>query len=138
MTTHCSARLPGGLISFALALAAAGCGGDKPAGTVAGTVAYNGSPVTAGSVNFLSKAGTGVAATAKIDESGAYKVDGPLEAGDYAVYVAPPPPEQLPPGTKPPPPRKFDVPPKFRDPGTSGVVVTVKSGKNDLPVELSK
>jgi len=136
MATYRRARGPGGLVLAFLGLAAAGCGGDKPAGSVAGTVKYNGSPVTMGDVNFVSK--TGAAAMAKIDEAGGYKVDGKLEAGEYKVYVTPPSPEPPVPGVAPPPLPPFPVPAKYRDATTSGVTVTVKPGRNDdLPIVLN-
>jgi len=116
------------------ALAAVGCGGGKPTGSVAGTVSYNGGPVHAGSLNLISA--SGAAALAKIGDGGAFKVDGELAAGEYKAYVTPPVPEPLPPGTKATAPKKFEVPAKFQDPTTSGTTVTVKSGSNDLKVEF--
>ena len=135
MTAFAPARFTGGLVLVFAALGASGCGsGEKPTGTVAGKVTYKGSPVTAGNVNLLSK--TGAAAIAKIDATGGFKVDGPIEAGEYKVYATPPLPEPQPPGTKQTGPPKFDLPTKFRDPTSSGVVVTVKAGANDIPVEF--
>ena len=134
MTAFVSARVAGGIV-LVLSLFVAGCGGGpKPAGTVAGTVKYKGAPVTVGDVNFLSK--TGAAAIAKIDATGQYKIDGALDAGEYKVYASPPEVEQAAPGTKAAAPRKFDLPVKFRDPNSSGVTVTVKSGSNDIAIEF--
>lgn len=123
---------------LATAVLANGCGGGsgKPAGTVAGKVTMKGNPVGAGSVNFLSASGT--AAMAKIDESGSFKIDGSLDAGDYKVYLLPPVPEPVPPGTKRPPTGKFEVPQKYRDPSTSGLTAQVKEGANDIPIEIGK
>ncbi|MDB5307855.1 MAG: hypothetical protein JWO38_2057 [Gemmataceae bacterium] len=136
MTRRFAARgLGGGLLTVAVVFAAAGCGsGAKPTGTVTGAVKYNGSPVAGGSVNFIST--TGSAALALIDEAGGYKIDSPLEAGEYKVYLLPPIPGQLPPGTKPVPVAKFNVPQKFRDPSSSGVTTTVKAGPNEIPIDL--
>lgn len=134
MTAFTPARVAGGFV-VVCALLAAGCGkGEKPTGTVAGKVSYKGAPLTAGNINLISS--TGAAAMAKIDATGAFKVDGALEAGDYKVYATPPLPEPQAPGTKAAGPPKFDLPQKFRDPASSGVVVTVKAGSNDLPVEF--
>ena len=133
MTAFVSARAAGGIV-LVLSLFVAGCGGGKSAGTVAGTVKYKGTPVTVGDVNFLSK--TGAAAIAKIDATGQYKIDGALEAGEYKVYASPPEVEQAAPGMKATAPRKFDLPVKFRDPNSSGVTVTVKSGSNDIAIEF--
>lgn len=111
-----------------------GCGGSgKPEGSVSGKVTYNGNPVTSGTVNFLSPAGVGAQATIN---NGAYQVNGPLATGEYSVYVAPPLPMPQPPGTKLAPPPKFDVPAKYQDVKLSGLKVTVKVGRNDLPVAI--
>ena len=129
------ARVVGGLVIGVLAAVAAGCDDGKPAGSVSGTVIYNGTPVTAGAVNFVSK--SGAAAVATIDDAGKYAVDGKLEAGEYTVYVTPPEPPDPVPGVAPAPPKAFPVPPKFRAAATSGVTVTVKPGTNaDVTVDL--
>lgn len=121
--------------AFAFGLVfAIGCGSDKPSGTVSGTVKYKSAPVAGGTVNFLGK--NGAAAMAPIDDAGVYKLDGELEAGDYKVYFTPAPPEPVAPGTKQIASKKTDLPPKFKDPQTSGVSVTVKAGSNDVPVEF--
>jgi len=112
---------------------ASGCSGGKPEGSVSGKVTYQGNPVAGGSVNFLSTAGVGAQAPIS---NGTYSVNGPLATGEYAVYVAPPLPTPQPPGTKPAPPPKFEVPTKFQDAKTSGLKVSVKPGKNDLPIEI--
>lgn len=134
MTARTFTRAAAGFVLFCAALAAGGCSSEKPTGTVAGTVKYRGNPLTAGEVNLLSK--TGAAGSAKIDANGQYKVTGELEAGEYKAYFAPPRAEPQAPGTKASPAPKVEVPPKFRDPNSSGVVVTVKSGSNDIPIEF--
>ncbi|MDB5339948.1 MAG: hypothetical protein JWN70_5567 [Planctomycetaceae bacterium] len=124
----------GGVWLLLAGMLLSGCGGSgKPEGSVAGKVTYNGNPVTSGTVNFLSTAGVG--AQAKIN-NGAYQVNGPLATGEYSVYVAPPLPTPQPPGTKPVPPPKFEVPAKYQDAKQSGLKVTVKAGRNDLPVTI--
>ena len=133
MTAIAPARITGGLV-LVLSLFAAGCNAEKPTGTVAGKVTYKGKTLAVGDVNFLSKAGA--AAIARLDDAGGYKIDGELDAGEYRVYVTPPPPEPAAPGTRPTSAKKFDLPPKFRAPETSGVTVTVKSGSNDILVEF--
>ena len=131
MTTYRAARA-GWLVAAVLA---AGCGAaEKPTGVVAGTVTVKGTPVHTGSLNLLSK--TGAAAQARIDDGGAFKVGGELEAGEYRAYVSPPVPEPQAPGTRVTAPKKFEVPAKFQDPATSGVTVTVKTGTNDLTVDF--
>lgn len=120
--------------SIVAVLLAAGCGSEKPTGTLTGTVSCNGSTVHSGNVNLISTAGDG--AMAKIAENGTFKVDGPLPAGEYRVYLSAPVPEPLPPGQKPPKVPKFEVPPKFTDVATTKMTVTVKPGPNDVPLEF--
>lgn len=123
-----------GICLLLTSLLLGGCGGSgKPEGSVAGKVTYNGNPVTSGTVNFLSTAGVGADAQIK---NGAYQVNGPLAAGEYSVYLAPPLPTPQPPGTKVAPPPQFEVPAKYQDAKQSGLKVVVKAGKNDLPVEI--
>jgi hypothetical protein len=112
---------------------AIGCDGGKPTGSVSGTVKYRGALLTEGDVNFLGKNGS--AGVAKIDGSGSFKIDGSLEADEYRVYFSSPPPEPVAPGAKPAK-AKADLPAKFKDPATSGVVVPIKSGKNELTLEF--
>lgn len=113
---------------------AVGCQARKPTASVTGTVTYNGKPQMAGSINFLSATGSG--GQALLGESGGYKIDGPLDPGEYRVYLLAPVPEQLPPGTKPTPPRKFTVAARFLNPASSGVKVTLKPGPNEIPIEM--
>jgi len=123
-------------VPAALALAsllAIGCEGGKPTGTVAGTVKYKGAPLADGDVNFIGK--NGAAAVAKIDSSGSFKLEGALDADEYRVYFSSPPPEPAAPGARPAK-AKADLPAKFKDPASSGVVVPIKSGKNEVTVEF--
>ncbi len=136
MTTFFPARLAGGLLLAALVLGAIGCTKEKPMATVSGTVKYNGKPQTVGYVNFLSA--TGAAAQAQLDENGGFKVDTPIEATEYKIYLGAPIPGQFAPGTKAPTaPAKFNVTPKFLDPQSSGATITLKPGANDgVVIEL--
>jgi hypothetical protein len=111
-----------------------GCKTEKHAASVTGTVTYNGKPQTSGSVNFLSS--TGSAAQAVLDSAGGYKISGPLDPGDYRVYLLAPVPEQQRPGTKTPAPPRFAVAAKFLSPSSSGVTVSLKPGPNQVPIEL--
>jgi hypothetical protein len=132
MTSRFPRRAACGLM-LALALAT-GCDKEKSTASVSGKVLYNGKPQAAGTVNFLSATGAG--AQAKLDAGGGFKVDGPLEAGEYKVYLSPPQPEQLPPGAKAPPAPRFTVTPKFQNPESSGVKVTLKPGANEVTIEM--
>ncbi|VTS06312.1 Uncharacterized protein OS=Planctomyces maris DSM 8797 GN=PM8797T_22398 PE=4 SV=1 [Tuwongella immobilis] len=123
-----------GLLLLAL-VGTMGCGsGEKPAGTVSGTVTLAGNPLLTGDVNFSGKDGS--AAIARIGEGGAFKVDGVVDTGEYTVFVTPTPPEPQMPGKKAAAPKKFDVPAKFRSASTSPVKVTVESGSNNLKIDL--
>lgn len=114
-----------------------GCGQDgKPTGTVLGKVTYDGQPLEAGSINFLSS--TGIAAQAKLGMGGIFRVDGPLEAGEYKVYLSPPELEPVAPGSKVNPVGKFQVTQKNLEPNTSGVTATVNKGENNLTLEFKK
>ena len=129
MTTLLPSRLAGGLLLAALVLGAIGCTKEKPMATVSGTVKYNGKPQNVGYVNFLSA--TGAAAQAQLDENGGFKVDTPIEATEYKVYLQAPITGQVAPGTKAAPTAKFNVTPKFQDPQSSGATITLKPGAND-------
>lgn len=120
---------------FVMTLAfASGCSSGPATGTVKGTVTFNGNPVKAGTVNFLSATGAGAQAT--LDESGHFQFDAPVSAGEYKVYVSAPVPTPQQPGTKSKPMPKFEVSKKFQDPSSSGVTVKVQAGENTIPVEL--
>ena len=132
MTTTRRPRALGALLlSLGLTLLA-GCG-PGAADAVSGAVTYNGRPVEEGVLNLRSAAGN--AASARIS-GGRYAMAGPLAPGDYQAFVTPPLPEPQPPGkavAKAPP---SPLPARFRDPAGSGVVVTLKAGKNEVPIEL--
>jgi hypothetical protein len=123
-----------GLLAFLVL--SVGCKAEKPAASVSGTVTYNGKPQTTGSVNFLSS--TGSAGQAQLDESGGYKIDGPLDPGEYRVFLLAPIPGQYRPGTKAPPQPKFGVAAKFLNPASSGVKVVLKPGRNEVPIEMKE
>src|SRR5262245_49102044 len=134
MTTRFPARCLAGGLLLAVAVLVTGCKTEKPTASVSGTVKYNGKAQTVGYVNFLST--TGSAAQIPLDENGGYKFDGPLDVGEYKVYLGGPIPGQAPPGTRVAPPPKFNVTPKFLDPQSSGVKVSLKEGANDIPIEF--
>lgn len=133
MTT--TRRLALGPLLLALTVSAGGCGPGTPvaADAVTGAVTYNGKPVADGTLSLRSAGGA--AAAGKI-EAGHFAVAGPLPPGEYQAFVTPPRPEPQPPGKAVTKAAPLPLPPRFRDPTTSGVVVTLKSGKNELPVEF--
>jgi hypothetical protein len=137
MTLHCVlARRALALMMLTGAVALVGCSGGKPTGSVTGKVSYKGAPVTSGFVNFFAPE-RGAASQGKITESGTYTLEGVVDAGTYKVYLQPPLPEQLPPGTKPKARTPFNVPAKFLDGNSSPLSKEVKTGKNDINIELT-
>jgi hypothetical protein len=130
-----SCRAAAALLLPGVLLILAGCTG-KPTGVVSGTVKYKGAPVTAGVVYFYDPT-TGQAAPGQLDDSGNFKLDAPLLAGTYKVYLNPPIPEQLPPGQAPKKAPRFDLPPKYQDPAQTPVSKEVKAGANTIPIDLN-
>lgn len=129
-------------------VAITGCGGEGangppaptgPTGTVKGKLTCNGKPVTTGILSLDNGQGFSVGAPVKPD--GSFELLGPtgsaVPAGTYKVGVTPPP-VVSPPGaaTMPPPPSIEGVDPKFYAPGTSGVTVEIKSGAQDITIDL--
>jgi hypothetical protein len=97
-------------------------------------VVYKGKAITEGNVNLHSSQ-TGIGAIARIDGSGHFQVEQPLDVGKYSVYVTPPEATPPPPGTKVTPTRAA-IPSRARDPMKSGLSVEVKAGENDVSIEL--
>ena len=144
----------------------AGCAGGSKLGTepVQGVVTLDGTPVAEATVMFSPVApGQGLSATGMTDAQGVYRLSAISKAGaiaqvgagtlpgEYYVgviksisevpmtqqesleknipYVAPQPGQA---------PKVTDVVPvKYNSPEKSGIKVTVKAGKNDIPIELS-
>ncbi len=122
-----------------------GCGGGagkaKPTGSVTGKVTLNGTPLANGTVVFFAaKAGDTAAGVLKSDGSYSlmYMKGFSVPAGDYRVAVTPGTPDT----TAPDPtdlmkaPEKYevkpsDIPEKFRNPDTSGLIAVVKEGSNN-------
>jgi hypothetical protein len=113
-----------------------GCQGAKPKATVKGKVTYKGAPVTTGSVNFFLPA-KGAGVTANLDANGGFVFSESIEPGSYKVFVQPPLPEPLPPGTKSKR-EPYNIPPKFQDQAQTPITKEVKTGDNDIPIELTE
>jgi hypothetical protein len=114
----------------------AGCTKVQPVGTVEGKVTLNGQPFSNARLNFLSQ-GTGSAGAAEIGGDGSFKVATPLKVGTYTVFLAPrttADPDH--PSTSP----EIDpkVPAKCWNESTSTIRVEVKTGKNEIPIELAQ
>lgn len=121
------------LLLLGVLLGLVGCSGGKPVGSVTGKVTYKGNPVTSGSINFFAP-DKGVAFDAPLGSAGEYTI-AQIDAGTYKVYIQPPLPEQLPPGqvSKRPP---FTVPKKYLDPISTTLSKDVKTGANEIPIDL--
>lgn len=120
---------------LAASLFVMGCGpGEKETGLVSGKVTLHNAPVQSGALNLISK--SGAACMTKINADGTFKIEAPLEVGEYTAYLSPPTPEPQAPGTKAPVQKKFEVPAKFQAPATSGATVTVKTGENSVTVQF--
>ncbi len=129
-----SRRAASALLLPGMFLVLTGCG-EKPAGTVSGTVKYKGTPVTTGTVNFFNP-GKGTASQGALDSSGNFTLQGSLEEGTYKVYIQPATPEQLPPGVAPKKIQRLDLPPKYQDPAQTPVSREVKAGPNNFIIDL--
>jgi hypothetical protein len=108
-------------------VALAGCGGST--GTVTGRVTFKGQPLAGAVVIFVPEAGIG--AGGATDSDGRYQLtsrspgDG-VKAGNCKVGFLPADPVKAP----------LLIPPRLRDPETSGITAVVKGGTNVLDFEL--
>jgi hypothetical protein len=154
-----------GLVAGALCLFVSfGCGKTKvtvSTDLVEGVVTLDGQPVAGATVTFTPvKDGAGAPATGMTDSTGKYaltaigtgmagaKPGAGTLPGEYYVGVLkdemPSVPGSGQEGYQAPqtdqvplaPTMKHVVPEQFNDPQKSGIKVTVKSGKNDIPIEL--
>lgn len=119
--------------------AAAGCGSREA--SVTGSVYHRRVPVVAGHVNFFDPS-RGKGARGALNAAGLYALDGTLPPGEYQVYVTPPSPP-LPRADDRAPqqvrtPEGFSLPKRYTSPETSGAIVTVTSGKNELAIMLGE
>jgi hypothetical protein len=120
-----------------LPIAGTGCGGTNP---VSGKVTFDdGAPLTGGMLIFESKGREpAVTARAEIQPDGSYRLgthklgDG-APAGVYRVLVSPPPPQDPRDRFAPPPFEK-----RYTDFSTSGLELKIKSGNNELPIQLKR
>jgi hypothetical protein len=130
------------LLGAVLLIGPAGCSQREPLARVSGQVTYEGQPVEEGLILF-SSAALGIHITADIHQ-GRYEVvtsraDG-LPPGEYEVAIAPPvadPP--IGPIAEPPqavvPP---DIPERYHDARTSGLVARLVDGDNTASFDMKK
>ena len=133
------------LVTATVVLAVTMCGCSKkggyngPTGTVSGTVTINGQPCGKGNINFINE-NISVHGAAILQSDGTYALkvgtSFSVPVGDYRVAIvgddpSAPPPD---PSALMSNPEKFksndSIPPKYRDPKTSGLLVVVKEGAN--------
>ncbi len=125
------------ILSFFVLFALIISGCDKPSvAHVLGKVTYQGKVVTSGEVHFYSKE-LGLGAVTRLDEQGGFTMKEPLVVGKYGVAVRPTPPTPVAPGSRQVR-TAFPVPNRYRDPSTSGIVVTIQPGENDLLIQLAQ
>src|SRR6185437_7840210 len=110
----------------------------KPAAktSISGKVTYNGKPLPGGSILFEGKDGV---ISAPITKDGNYTVAGVLKPGEYKVAIdtkpaAPLPGDKIGVGAKTPAtpkeaPKLVAIPPKYSNPKTSSLAVTIVEGK---------
>lgn len=144
----------------------AGCGGGAtgpvdPQSQVSGSVTNGGKPVTLGSLVVFSNAEKGLTLTGTLDSLGNFSLTAAdpkvgVPAGRYTVAIKPPVepvmevnqssedykkmmqsggPKAV---TQSKPPTASDIPAKFNDPKTSGLVFEVKAGPNTFDIDLAK
>lgn len=129
------------LAMLTIGLALSGCGDREVRGRISGKVTFQGRPVTEGLVLF-SNARKGIHMTAPLKADGAYEVLTAKGAGlpleTYQVCVTPPLPQVVtgaseePSEVKPYP----NIPPRYRDPKTSGLTLTVASADNRFDIDM--
>lgn len=119
----------------------ASCNTRPSSWPVSGSVTFQGRPVSAGIVR-LKNSTLGMDITAVLQRDGAFEIMTAkgvgLPEGEYQIAIMPPT-VQVPIG---PAPKSFclpkcpDIPPKYRQPSTSGLTLTVKPGENRLKIDM--
>lgn len=149
-------RLAVGPILVLLLAASLGCGGSdgggkgqpleqKKTAPVRGIVTYKGKPVNNATVIFMPREdGKTVPARGTTDGVGSFvlscydKNDG-APPGQYKVLVSAILSQEVEPGVLAPEPEggfKSPIPTKYNSVATTDILVTVKEGDNDIPIEL--
>ena len=152
-------------VTCSLVLFSAGCGGPTgpvdPQAQVSGSVTNDGKPVALGSLVVFFNSEKGLTLTGTLDSLGKYSLTAAdpkvgVPVGRYEVAVKPPVapvmeatqsddykkmmqggggPDTI---ASSKPATASDIPEKFNDPKTSGLVFEVKSGPNTFDFDLSK
>lgn len=119
-------------------IASLGCGWNSSediSGSIEGVVTLGKSPLQAGTIQFYSKE-TGEGAITIIEPGGKYLVAS-IPVGRYGAEVRPlaQDPEEVSKGIVAPKPSQI-IPEKYNNFATSGLEVTVTSGKNEFNISL--
>ena len=113
----------------------AGCGSKRTLGRVEGNVTLNGKPCSGVMVLFECVKERAFI-TANVGNDGRYAVQMAeghgLPVGTYQVSVRPAPPTDW-----SRPPQTVPIPPRYRDPKTSGLTLTVEEGENRYDIPLT-
>ena len=138
----------GTLVALLLA-ATAGCSREDPRGNLEGKVSLAGVPLTTGTVTLFGPDGKALS-VAQIRKDEAYGF-GQTPAGKFALGVDSPLPRGTPGGGPANPSPDFEaraeaalakkfvpIPPKYKDPAKSGLVVEVKLGTTKYDIDLAK
>jgi hypothetical protein len=110
-------------------------------GRVEGKVTFEGNPVNDGAVSFLNLT-DGASAGANLKPDGTFVCDGPVVVGDYVVVITPHMHiVDTDPGKSPPAPVEKpapNIPPKYRQQGTTPLKAKVEEGKNSIDLKMTK
>jgi hypothetical protein len=143
-----------GLCLLGIAILIAGCGTKgkesiRGTGTVTGTVTLNDKPVTNGRVILFDEKDSDTAA-ATIGTDGSFQLKYgtgfSIPCGDYRAVVVQgaqagdsiPTPEELMKNPDKYKPKPSEIPEKYSDPKTSGLIAVVQKGSNTLDLKLKK
>ena len=130
-------RLPASAAACMALAVLAGCGGDGGKATISGKVSYKGAPVTGGTLTLYPASGPPYPLTIKAD--GTFNVSG-VPIGEMGVGIDTGlPPAAAPAGSSMPQglPPHVAIPPKYKDPKTSGLTWDVKGGGNTKDFDLT-
>ena len=126
---------------LAVLMTVIGCGGEAssraaPSAVVQGTISFSGAGVAKGTINFM-QSQSGFAASTEIN-NGAFKFADKLPTGNFSIFVTAPSIQVAPEPGKPVPKLEDpkDIPAKDRVLESSPLNAELKSGANDLKLEM--
>lgn len=115
-----------------------GCGGDTglpKSASVTGKVTFQGQPVTAGRLTFMSSASAG---SVEVTSDGTYLLTEGVPPGQYKVVVTPPSVTKPPMVGEPAPeiPKHDNIPEKYRSETSTTLFADIKAGSNTVDFDL--